>query len=138
MKVILSTLVMLTLALALTPAADADQRRFVAAPRAQSGATWFAAPSNRIIVQRQVSIAYPYYYYPGYYPQVLVISPYAPAYVLPPTVVATARYFCVLHNDGFISRVGLLDHLAGTHKIPLDAASSLCPDGAGSCLFPSY
>ena len=144
MKKILTALVMLTLALALNPQAGADQRRSFVAPRARSGATWFAAPGNRVVVQRYVHGAYPYYYqvpgyyYQPYYPPVVVISPYAPAYVLPPTVVVNAPYFCVLHNDGFVSRVGLLDHLAGTHKIPLEAATSLCPDGAGSCLFPSY
>jgi hypothetical protein len=94
--------------------------------------------SNRVILQRQFSGAYPYYYYQPYHPQVLVVSPYGPSYILPQTVVVTSPYFCVLHNDGFVSRVGMLDHLAGTHKIPLDAATSLCPDNGGSCVFPSY
>lgn len=66
------------------------------------------------------------------------ISPYSQSYYVPPAVVATAPYFCVLHNEGYVSRVGLLDHLAGTHKIPLDAAVSLCPDGTMACIFPSY
>jgi hypothetical protein len=57
---------------------------------------------------------------------------------LPPAVVVTAPYFCVLHNEGFVSRIGLLDHLVGTHKIALAAAVSICPDGAASCVFPSY
>ena len=57
---------------------------------------------------------------------------------VPPAVVVTYPYFCVFHNDGFVSRIGLLDHLAGTHKIPLDAAATICPDGVGSCVFPSY
>jgi hypothetical protein len=78
------------------------------------------------------------FYYVPYAPPVLVVSPYAPAYLLPPTVVATSPYFCVLHNEGFVSRVGLLDHLAGAHQIALDAALSLCPDGAASCMFPTY
>jgi len=44
----------------------------------------------------------------------------------------------VFHNEGYVSRIGLLDHLAGTHKIHLDAAVSLCPDGATICIFPPY
>jgi hypothetical protein len=77
-------------------------------------------------------------YYIPYQAPVLVISPYGPSYYVPPAVVVTLPYFCVFHNDGFVSRIGLLDHLAGTHKIPLDAAASICPDGVGSCVFPSY
>ena len=77
-------------------------------------------------------------YYVPYQAPVLVISPYGPSYYVPPAVVVTWPFFCVFHNDGFVSRIGLLDHLAGTHKIPLDAASTICPDGVGSCVFPSY
>ena len=77
-------------------------------------------------------------YYVPYQAPVLVISPYGPSYYLPPAVVVTSPYFCVFHNDGFVSRVGLLDHLSGTHKIPLDSAAMICPDGVGSCVFPSY
>src|SRR5512132_1394165 len=98
--------------------------------------------ANRGVVQRQFYGAYPYYYQPyyyqPYYPPVLVVSPYAQSYILPPTVVVNEPYFCVLHNEGFVSRIGLVDHLAGTHKIPLDAVAGLCPDGGGSCVFPSY
>ncbi len=145
MKTILTALAMLTLVFVLKPEAGADQRRVIVAPRAHSGVTFFAGGgANRVIVQRHGYGAYPYYYqapvysYWPQYPPVVVISSYAPAYVLPPTVVVNAPYFCLLHNEGFVSRVGHLDHLAGTHKIPLEAASSLCPDGAGSCMFPSY
>lgn len=67
-----------------------------------------------------------------------VISPYAGFYYAQPTIVATEPYFCVFHNEGYVSRVGLLDHLAGTHKIHLDAAASLCPASATTCIFPSY
>ena len=79
---------------------------------------------------------YAYPVYGSYYPPVVVISPYSPPYYVSPTVVATSPYFCVFHNDGFVSRVGLLDHLSGMHRIPLDMAASLCPDGTGSCIFP--
>jgi hypothetical protein len=63
---------------------------------------------------------------------------YGPSYYVPPAVVVTSPYFCAFHNDGFVSRIGLLDYLSGTHKIPLDAAATICPDGVGSCVFPSY
>jgi hypothetical protein len=83
---------------------------------------------------------YPYtYYYRTYVPPVLVVSPYGGSYYLPPTVVVTQPYFCVLHNEGFVSRVGLLDHLSSSlHRIPLDAAAAICPDGVESCVFPTY
>lgn len=81
---------------------------------------------------------YPYIYYPPYYPAVVVISPYSQPYYVAPTIVATSPYFCVFHNEGFVSRVGMLDHLAGIDKVPLDAAAALCPDGTGTCIFPWY
>ena len=138
MKPILSIITIVALGMVLAGEVGAGPRRAGVLPRANSGATFSAGGgSNRAILQRQFSGAYPYYYQP-YYPQVLVVSPYGPSYILPPTVVVTSPYFCVLHNDGFVSRVGMLDHLAGTHKIPLDAAASLCPDHGGSCVFPSY
>ncbi len=139
MKTILSAVAILALALVLRPEAGAGERRVVLPRHAGSSVTFVpGGGSNRVIVQRHVHGAYPYYYYQPYYPPVVVISPYAQSYILPPTVVVTSPYFCVLHNEGFVSRVGLLDHLAGTHKIPLNAATSLCPDGGASCVFPSY
>ena len=101
------------------------------------------APRSRIGFGSGVPLERRYYYpfaayYVPYQAPVLVISPYGPSYYVPPAVVVTSPYFCVFHNDGFVSRVGLLDHLSGTHKIPLDAAATICPDGVGSCVFPSY
>lgn len=95
---------------------------------------------------RDVWPAYPnsYYYYAyayyGYHPPlVIVVSPYHySSYYLPSTVVVNAPFFCVLHQVGFVSRVGMLDHLSGTHKIPLETAASFCPESVGNCLFPSY
>jgi hypothetical protein len=46
--------------------------------------------------------------------------------------------FSVFHNAGFVSGVGLLDHLSGTHKVLRDAAAAICPDGIEACGFPSY
>ena len=139
MKPTLSLIAIVALGIVLAGEVGAGPRRAGVSLRGNSGVTSFAGGgSNRVILQRQFSGGYPYYYYQPYYPQVLVVSPYGPSYILPPTVVVTSPYFCVLHNDGFVSRVGMLDHLAGTHKIPLDAATSLCPDHSASCVFPSY
>ena len=90
------------------------------------------------VVRGGSTYRYAYPVYGPYYPPVVVISPYSQPYYVSPTVVATSPYFCVFHNDGFVSRVGLLDHLSGMHRIPLDIAASLCLDGTGSCIFPSY
>ena len=139
MKPILSAITILALAVILVGEAGAGPRRGVVAPRAGSGGAYFSGGvPNRVVNQRQIYGAYPYYYYQPYYPPPLVISPYTQSYILPPMVVVNEPYFCVLHNEGFVSRVGLVDHLAGTHKIPLDAVTSLCPDAGGSCVFPSY
>ena len=136
MKFILVALTIL--ALGIGAEVCAGPRRAMVVPRGSSGVTSFSGNvPNGIIGQRRFYGAYPYYYQ-NYYPPVAVISPYAPAYLLPQTVVVNEPYFCVLHNEGFISRVGLIDHLAGTHKIPLDAVTGLCPDVSGSCIFPSY
>lgn len=102
-----------------------------AAPRASVGFST-GVPFDRRIYHPIIP------YYLPYPPPVLVISPYGPAYYVPPAVVVTQPFFCVFHNDGFVSRVGLLDHLAGMHKIPIDAAATICPDGVDSCVFPSY
>jgi len=138
MKPILSAIALLALGVILVAEAGAGPRRGIVAPRAGSGVRFFSGSlPNRVVVQRQFYGAYPYYYQP-YYPPVLVVSPYGHSYILPPTVVVNERYFCVLHNQGFVSRVGLLDHLAGTDKVPLEAVTRLCPDTGGSCVFPSY
>jgi hypothetical protein len=127
----------LALILAISGVALAGQRHATTRSRFVSGSA--VAPSWVGGVQLQRRYYYPFAsYYIPYQVPVLVISPYGPSYYVPPAVVVTAPYFCVFHNDGFVSRIGLLDHLAGTHKIPLDAAATICPDGVSSCVFPSY
>ncbi|MGH7797135.1 MAG: hypothetical protein ACREQ2_19910 [Candidatus Binatia bacterium] len=79
-----------------------------------------------------------HYHHRPNYPPVVVISPYSHYFYVPPPVVVTTPFFCVLHNHGFVSRVGLLDHLSGMHRISLHDAASLCPDGVENCIFPSY
>jgi hypothetical protein len=86
-----------------------------------------------------------YYYYPypypftGYYRQpIVVISPAYYPYYFPPTVVASSPFYCLAHQAGWVSRAGMLDHLSGTHKIPLGIAASVCPDTIESCVVDGY
>ena len=146
MKQILSMAFMLAIVASLAGAARADYRPSISRTQTSHGPARVGAPASvKAVEQRKFHAVKPsrfYYYVPGhyyqpYYPQVIVVSPYVPASMLAPTVVVTAPFFCLLHNEGWVSRIGLLDHLSGMHKISLDAAADLCPDG-GSCIFPSY
>ena len=69
-----------------------------------------------------IVIPYPAYYY----------SPYH--FADRPTLV-NAPFFCFEHGVGFISRVGMIDHLGGTHKFPLQHAAAICPEDVDTCLF---
>jgi hypothetical protein len=84
-----------------------------------------------------------YYYYPypltGYYRQpIVVISPAYNPYYAPQAVVASSPFYCLAHQAGWVSRAGMLDHLSGTHKIPLGIAASVCPDTIESCVVDGY
>jgi|GEM_PF-1398205 len=146
MRQILSAAVILAIVAFIAGELRADGRQFNSRTQTSLGPALVGGPGAiRAGERRNFRAVKPsrfHYYVPGnyyqpYYPRVIVISPYAPTYVPAPTVVVTSPFFCVLHNEGWVSRVGLLDHLSGTHKIPLDAAANLCPDGT-SCIFPSY
>ena len=71
-------------------------------------------------------------------PQVFVVpSPYyyySPYHFARPVVVNTP-FVCFEHGVGFISRVGMIDHLAGTHKFPLEDAAMSCPEDVETCIF---
>jgi hypothetical protein len=67
----------------------------------------------------------PYYYYSPYY------------FAARPTVV-NAPFFCLEHAVGFISRVGLIDHLGGTHKLTLQHAATICPEDVDTCVFEGF
>ena len=56
---------------------------------------------------------------PYSYPPIPLIPPYASACYLPSSVVITSPYLCILHNEAFVSRIGMIDHLAGMHGMPL-------------------
>ena len=86
-----------------------------------------------------------YYYYPypypvtGYYAQpIVVISPAYYPYYVPPVIVTTSPFYCLAHQAGWVSRAGMLDHLSGTHKIPLETAASACPEAIESCVVDGY
>ena len=137
---------MLAVVASLTGELHGDARQFNSRTQTSSRPALVGRPGAITAAERNnfraVKPSRVYHYVPGdfyqpYYPQVIVVSPYAPAYVLGPTAVVTLPFFCVLHNEGWVSRVGLLDHLSGMHKIPLDAAANLCRDDGG-CIFPSY
>jgi hypothetical protein len=66
-----------------------------------------------------------YYYY----------SPYP--FVTRPALV-NAPFFCLEHGVGFISRVGLIDHLGGTHKLTLQHAAAICPEDVDTCVFEVF
>jgi hypothetical protein len=59
---------------------------------------------------------------------------YLPYYFVPGATDVNASFFCLEHAVGFVSRIGLLDHLSGTHKFALEHAAAICPD-ADTCVF---
>jgi hypothetical protein len=71
--------------------------------------------------------------------QVFVIpSPtyyYSPYYFAARPALVNAPFFCLEHGVGFVSRVGLIDHLGGTHKFALQHAAAICPDDVDTCIF---
>jgi len=71
--------------------------------------------------------------------QVIVIpSPtyyYSPYYFAARPALVNAPFFCLEHGVGFLSRVGLIDHLTGTHKFGLQHAAAICPDDVDTCIF---
>jgi hypothetical protein len=60
---------------------------------------------------------------------------YSPYHFVPAPALVNASFFCVEHGVGFISRVGLLDHLGGTHKLALEHAAAICPADVDTCVF---
>jgi hypothetical protein len=78
------------------------------------------APSQVFVVPS------PYSYYYQYY------SPY---YFAARPALVNAPFFCFEHGVGFISRVGMIDHLGGTHKFLLEDAATICPENVETCVF---
>ncbi|MGH7835412.1 MAG: hypothetical protein ACREQK_17350 [Candidatus Binatia bacterium] len=44
-------------------------------------------------------------------------------------------FFCSFHGAAFTSQAGFLDHVGGTHKVPLQQAVTLCAEDGSSCFF---
>jgi len=125
--------------------ARAGEKAAATAPRSAVSRTWVrpGTPPTRFVNP----YAPYYYYYPypypypftGYYRQpIVVISPAYYPYYVPPTVVTSSPFYCLAHQAGWVSRAGMLDHLSGTHKIPLATAASVCPEATESCIVDGY
>jgi len=75
-------------------------------------------------------------------PVQVIIAPlyhyYTPYPFIPQPVVVNAPFFCVEHRSGFISRIGLIDHLGGTHKLALRRAAAICPEDVEMCVFDGF
>jgi hypothetical protein len=65
--------------------------------------------------------------YPAYY--------YSPYHFAARPALVNAPFFCLEHGAGFISRVGMIDHLGGTHKFPLQHTAAICPENVDTCIF---
>jgi hypothetical protein len=108
-----------------------------------------AAPAP--VVQRNsrhhfpAAVGYPYYwhhYYPPYQyhraPVIIVAPsyyyPYYHSYYSPTSVFLSAPFYCFTHHEGFATRIGFIDHVSGTHKIPINTVAAICPDGNQSCV----
>ena len=125
-------------------AGEARAGEKVAAPASRSTVprTWVqpGTPFPRFANPYQYFYYYPYPYgFTGYYRQpIVVIAPAHYSYYVPPTIVASSPFYFLAHQAGWVSRAGMLDHLSGTHKIPLQAAVSVCPDATESCIVDGY
>jgi hypothetical protein len=81
---------------------------------------------------------FPYvYYYQSFGSSIIIVIPDFNLHQVPVSKVVNAPFFCLLHHVGYVSRIGMLDHLAGAHKFALETAGIICPQGATHCLFPS-
>jgi hypothetical protein len=91
----------------------------------------------------------PNYYYPYYYPYLQGFGHYehwkhelyfGPHHHLLPShpLVYASPYVCLFHERSFINQAGFVDHVGGTHKIPLRDVVSFCNPGGSSCVFPGY
>jgi hypothetical protein len=124
--------------------ARVGERAATHSPRSHVPRTWVQGGTPATRFQNSYQPYYYYYPYPyrfnGYYGQpIVVISPaYYPYYYVSPTIVASSPFYCLAHQAGWVNRAGMLDHLSGTHKIPLATAASVCPGATGSCVVDGY
>jgi hypothetical protein len=87
---------------------------------------------------------YPYYPYRYSYfrndpRSIIIITPHQfYPYYAPGAVITSEPFYCHMHYVGFVSRAGFLDHISGTHKIPLKTADQICAEGEESCWVEGY
>jgi hypothetical protein len=82
---------------------------------------------------------HPHGHFSYHWHPVIILSPYyIYSYSIPVPVTVVSPFFCLAHRVGYASRVGMLDHLSGTHKIPLETAASFCPEENETCLVDGY
>jgi hypothetical protein len=95
-------------------------------------------------VRPQSSLHFPHRSYPHSYfrhdpRSIIIITPSTrDPYYAPFTVVTSEPFYCHVHHVGFVSRAGFLDHVSGTHKIPLETANSICAADEESCVIEGY
>ncbi len=124
--------------------ARAGEKAAATVPRSAVSGTWVRTGIPPMRFVNPPPLYYYYYYtypYPftGYYRQpIVVISPAYYPYYAPPTVVVSSPFYCLAHQAGWVNRAGMLDHLSGTHKIPLATAESVCPDAIENCVVDGY
>jgi len=83
------------------------------------------------------------YRIPGFqrrHPSRIIVVPapsyyYSPYYFVPGPAFVNGSFFCLEHGVGFVSRVGFLDHLGGTHKFALEHAAAICPADVDTCVW---
>lgn len=97
---------------------------------------WRSAPPVKPYAPYYHRHFYPYSFFRHDPRSIIVIKPYS--YYGPGTIVTSEPFYCHLHHTGFVSRAGFLDHISGTHRVPLEAADSICPDGEPSCIIEGY
>jgi hypothetical protein len=91
----------------------------------------------------RVYSTHPFYYHPPYYghyygPGIIVAPtyryPYYHSYHSPAATLLSSPFFCFTHHEGFVSRIGFIDHVSGTHKIPINTVAAICPESNESCV----
>jgi hypothetical protein len=53
-------------------------------------------------------------------------------------LLSVSPFVCLYHEEAFVNQAGFVDHVGGTHKIPLESTLSFCDAHGSSCIFPGY
>jgi hypothetical protein len=132
----LTAILLTALSLGLLASFDASARNFRAFGRSVSESPRHSASEIRRVPRHfrrapRVIVVYPYgftpyhhfHYGPYYYPGHAFFDP------------ELYPFFCSFHGAVFINQAGFLDHVGGTHKVPLQDAVTLCAQDGSSCFF---